>query len=139
MPEPDWDTWNRWKNDPDNWIWGVFYFNRQDPRLFVPKKIEWMGFTINFAHKMGTVVFSALIFYILIMAALPFISRIFTLHETFVRISFNAGTVVRGLTTNAVGETVKDSKMLAANKVTAAISATAEMGRNRHAAIAIRS
>ena len=48
---PDNDTWNRWKNDPSKWIWGLFYYNKEDPRLLVPKKIEWMGVTVNFADR----------------------------------------------------------------------------------------
>jgi uncharacterized membrane protein len=48
--EPSKETSDRWKNDPDNWIWGIFYYNKHDPRIFPPKKIEWMGFTINFAN-----------------------------------------------------------------------------------------
>jgi uncharacterized membrane protein len=53
---PDNETWNRWKNDPSKWIWGIFYFNREDKRLFVPKRTEWMGVTINFADgRIGTI------------------------------------------------------------------------------------
>ncbi|WP_010662523.1 DUF5808 domain-containing protein [Marinilabilia salmonicolor] len=34
--------------NPNNWK-GVFYFNRKDPRLMVPKQIPSMGWTLNFA------------------------------------------------------------------------------------------
>lgn len=40
---------NNW-NNPDNWKWGVFYYNKNDDRLFVPKRIPELGVTINFAH-----------------------------------------------------------------------------------------
>ncbi|WP_461790849.1 DUF5808 domain-containing protein [Pedobacter sp.] len=39
--------------NPDNWKWGIFYYNRQDHRLIVPKRIPVMGWTFNFAHPAG--------------------------------------------------------------------------------------
>lgn len=39
---------NIMSRNPDNWK-GVFYFNRKDPRLMVPKQIPSMGWTFNFA------------------------------------------------------------------------------------------
>jgi uncharacterized membrane protein len=48
--EPSEETSKRWKNDPNNWIWGIFYYNKEDQRIFPPKKIEGMGVTINFAN-----------------------------------------------------------------------------------------
>jgi len=48
--EPDKETAEKWKKDPNNWIWGIFYFNKEDKRLFVSKKVEWMGTTLNFAN-----------------------------------------------------------------------------------------
>ena len=38
--EPSEETKNRWHNDPENWVWGMFYYNPQDPRLFPPKKLK---------------------------------------------------------------------------------------------------
>ncbi len=38
---------NTMHKDPSNWR-GVFYFNRKDPRLTVPK-ITGLGWTFNFA------------------------------------------------------------------------------------------
>ncbi|MBW4360397.1 DUF5808 domain-containing protein [Flavobacterium taihuense] len=49
--DPDKETWEKWKKDPNKWKWGGIYYNKEDNRLFVPKKIEWMGITINFANK----------------------------------------------------------------------------------------
>lgn len=46
----DEETQNEWQNDPDNWIWGIFYYNSKDNRLFPPKKIKQLGWTINFAN-----------------------------------------------------------------------------------------
>ena len=48
--EPSKETSDRWKNDPNNWIWGIFYYNKEDPRIFPPKRIAEMGITINFAN-----------------------------------------------------------------------------------------
>jgi len=36
--------------DDSKWIWGILYFNPDDPRIFPPKRIAWMGWTINFAN-----------------------------------------------------------------------------------------
>lgn len=47
---PDKETSEKWRKDPNNWIWGIIYFNKEDKRLFVTKKVEWMGTTINFAN-----------------------------------------------------------------------------------------
>ncbi len=40
--------------DEDNWSGGI-YFCKQDPRLIVPKRPKWGGWTINLGHKLGTV------------------------------------------------------------------------------------
>jgi uncharacterized membrane protein len=41
---------NEFDNNPNNWIWGMFYYNPKDNRLFPPKKIKGLGWTINFAN-----------------------------------------------------------------------------------------
>ena len=46
------DPWQ----DPRNWQAGIFYFCRDDPRLFVPKRLRWTGWTLNFARP-GAYVF----------------------------------------------------------------------------------
>lgn len=40
----------QWREDPDNWVWGLFYYNREDKRLMPPKRIKAMGWTVNFAN-----------------------------------------------------------------------------------------
>ena len=47
-PSPE--TQERWSKDPNNWIWGIFYYNKEDERLFPPKRVAWMGWTVNFAN-----------------------------------------------------------------------------------------
>jgi hypothetical protein len=39
---------NCW-NDPHNWKWHVYYC-RADPRVIVPRRLKWMGWTVNFAR-----------------------------------------------------------------------------------------
>jgi len=43
------DRENKVKN-PDNYIWGIFYFNKNDDRIFVPKYVTERGHTLNFAN-----------------------------------------------------------------------------------------
>jgi uncharacterized membrane protein len=38
-------------DDPNNYKWKSFYFNRKDPRILVPKRLRILGWTFNFAHK----------------------------------------------------------------------------------------
>ena len=42
--------------DPDNWKWGVFYFNKKDFRFIVPKRNPIMGWTFNFAHPIAFII-----------------------------------------------------------------------------------
>ena len=37
-------------NTSGKWIWGIFYYNKEDNRIFPPKRIPWMGWTVNFAN-----------------------------------------------------------------------------------------
>lgn len=41
------------RDDPSNWIWGIFYFNPKDKRIFPPKKDKYAGWTINFANPVS--------------------------------------------------------------------------------------
>ena len=36
--------------DPRNRKWGIFYYFKADPRVIVPKRLKWMGWTVNAAH-----------------------------------------------------------------------------------------
>lgn len=55
--EPSEDTKERWHKDPDNWIWGIFYYNKEDQRLLPPKIIPIMGWTVNFANRNSVLLF----------------------------------------------------------------------------------
>ncbi len=65
--KPSQETLDQWSKDPKNWIWGMFYYNPKDKRIFPPKKIAWMGFTTNFANTksilamIGILIFVALV------------------------------------------------------------------------------
>jgi uncharacterized membrane protein len=58
--EPSQETKERWNQDPDNWIWGIFYYNPEDTRLLPPKRIKELGWTVNFANPNS--VFLVLVF-----------------------------------------------------------------------------
>jgi uncharacterized membrane protein len=55
--QPTKEQLDAWQKDPNNWKWGIFYYNPADPREMIPKKIEWMGWTINFANKYAVIGF----------------------------------------------------------------------------------
>jgi hypothetical protein len=38
--------------DPANWT-VLFYRCAEDPRIFVPKRRPWFGWTVNFGHPLG--------------------------------------------------------------------------------------
>lgn len=65
---PSKETLEKWNKDPNNWIWGIFYFNKEDKRIFPPKRIEWMGFTVNFANPKSILFFIGfMLFFILVI------------------------------------------------------------------------
>ncbi|MEY4595050.1 MAG: hypothetical protein RIQ47_1460 [Bacteroidota bacterium] len=51
MTKPDKESLNKWHSDDANWKWGVFYVNKEDPRVWLPKRNPVMGWTLNFAHR----------------------------------------------------------------------------------------
>ena len=53
--------------NPENWIWGIFYFNKNDYRFLVSKRNPIMGWTFNFAHPITFIV----LILILLIAAFP--------------------------------------------------------------------
>ena len=58
--------------DKDSYKWGILYFNPQDRRVFVPKKIPWTGITLNFANPLSYLIlflFIALIKLLVILGA----------------------------------------------------------------------
>ncbi len=41
---------DRMIQDPDNYRWGIFYFNPKDSRIAVPKYEKVRGWTLNFGN-----------------------------------------------------------------------------------------
>jgi uncharacterized membrane protein len=62
------ETEDKWSRDPYNWIWGIFYYNKEDYRLLPPKKNAEMGNTINFANRKSVLFFIiAILFFLMIV------------------------------------------------------------------------
>ncbi|WP_447641655.1 MULTISPECIES: DUF5808 domain-containing protein [Chitinophagaceae] len=47
--------------DSQYWKWGIFYYNKNDKRLFPRKRNPWMGWTVNFANPKSILVFLVLV------------------------------------------------------------------------------
>ncbi len=45
----------------DFYIWGIFYYNPDDSRILVPKRIPWLGWTLNFARPGSIIIFTVII------------------------------------------------------------------------------
>ncbi len=60
-------------NDPKsnlhNYKWGIFYCNKSDPRIFVPKRIGF-GYTLNFCKPYVTMGFILIILLIIYCSTL---------------------------------------------------------------------
>ena len=48
--KPTKENLTNWQKDPNNWKWGIFYFNKNDKRIFPPKRDKYFGWTVNFAN-----------------------------------------------------------------------------------------
>jgi len=62
--KPSKETLDQWHKDPNNWKLGLFYFNKADKRLLPPKRISYLGWTINFANP-----YSIMILIVILIAA----------------------------------------------------------------------
>lgn len=51
--KPNKETLEEWHKNPDNWILGIFYFNKKDKRIFPPKRLAQFGWTVNFANPIS--------------------------------------------------------------------------------------
>jgi uncharacterized membrane protein len=63
---PSEETKNKWENDPNNWIWGMFYYNPKDKRLYFPKRIQEFGWHTNYANPNSLFILSLLILIVLV-------------------------------------------------------------------------
>lgn len=57
---------NQSHQDPNNWKWGCIYYNKEDQRMLPPKRIPWMGWTINFANPKSVMLFVAILVFCLL-------------------------------------------------------------------------
>ena len=62
------ETLEKWSKDPKNWVWGMFYYNKEDQRLILPKRIAWMGLTINFANYKSVLFIIGIFFFVFIVS-----------------------------------------------------------------------
>lgn len=67
MESPSKETLEKWRKDPNNWKFGGIYYNIEDKRIFPPKRIAWMGWTINFANWKSIAAFLILFGIIILM------------------------------------------------------------------------
>jgi len=65
------EMFNEWYQDPSNWKWGIIYFNKNDKRIFPPKRRKYFGWTINFANPYSVL---ALLAIIAMITAIAFIT-----------------------------------------------------------------
>jgi len=49
------------KTDPNNYIWGLFYFDPKDTRIILPKVNRMLGWTLNFGHPVTYLIIVAFI------------------------------------------------------------------------------
>jgi uncharacterized membrane protein len=79
MRNPSIEILEKWRKDPNNWKWDCLYYNKEDQRLFPPKRIPWMGWTINFANWKSILAFllvlGSILLLILIGEALNFLPK----------------------------------------------------------------
>lgn len=55
--------------DKSNWRGGIIYYCKKDPRLVVPKRVKWLGWTMNCVHPRAI----GIIVFIFVTVLLPFI------------------------------------------------------------------
>jgi uncharacterized membrane protein len=48
-------------DDPANWKFGIFYFNKNDKRIVLPKRNGNLGWTLNFANPYSILAIAALV------------------------------------------------------------------------------
>jgi uncharacterized membrane protein len=63
----------QWHEDPKNWKLGVFYYNKDDKRLFPPRRFiifKWDRWTINYANAYSILAVVALIAILLIVGVM---------------------------------------------------------------------
>ena len=67
MQEPTQETIEKWHENSNNWKYGFFYYNKEDNRLFVDKKLKDIGGTINFAHPKASLFIIGIIAFLVLV------------------------------------------------------------------------
>ncbi len=68
IEKPTRATLEKWHKDPNNWKFGIFYFNKNDKRIFPPKKNKYLGWTVNFANPLSIITLIAITATIIIIS-----------------------------------------------------------------------
>jgi uncharacterized membrane protein len=71
--KPDKKTLDEWHANPANWKLGVFYYNKEDKRIFPPKRTKAFGWTVNFANPFSLAIF--LLVVVLLLIGISLIKR----------------------------------------------------------------
>ena len=66
--KPSKETFNSWHDDPSNWKWGIFYYNKKDKRIFPPKRLRFLGWTVNFANPSSILILLGIIILIIVIS-----------------------------------------------------------------------
>jgi uncharacterized membrane protein len=61
------ETFDNFYKDENNWKWDIFYFNKEDKRLFPPKRYGLFGCTINFLNTKSILANLGIIFLFVIV------------------------------------------------------------------------
>lgn len=68
--KPSKETLDSWHSDPSHWIFGIFYFNKKDKRIFPPKRIVQLGWTVNFANPISILALGVIIVLVIVVSRL---------------------------------------------------------------------
>jgi uncharacterized membrane protein len=58
--KPSKETVENWRKDPEKWKWGWLYYNKDDKRIFPPKRNKYLGWTVNFANPISIISMTAI-------------------------------------------------------------------------------
>ena len=62
------EAFENWYKDPNNWKFGIFYFNKDDKRIFPPKRYGYFGCTINFLNLKSKLINISVVVLIVLIA-----------------------------------------------------------------------
>ena len=60
-------NFNHLENNPENYKWGIFYFNPDDPRIILTKRSRVMGLTLNFGNLWSYVIIAVFLLLALVI------------------------------------------------------------------------